>query len=164
MNVRGNVIRRCSVREFSGFGMQVVANDTGTFSQGNLVEDCAILSNESPGLRLIADMGGVMKGNTFRNCRIVDNLNFGINIAGLNGGSVTGNRIVGNHIEGTRGGGIGLTTLAVTSGNLIVQNVAMNNTTHFVVGALDTLGPIVNTVGTLANTGDDAHPLANFGL
>lgn len=42
------------------------------------------------------------------------------------------------------------------------RNSASGNTNNFSIVGLNTVGPIVTNVGTLATSGTDAHPWANF--
>ena len=62
-------------------------------------------------------------------------------------------------------GPIGATSYGIRthgSGNFILKNTCMGQTSNFVMSANDTYGPIVTNSGSLPTSGAATHPWANF--
>jgi hypothetical protein len=48
------------------------------------------------------------------------------------------------------------------TGNFILKNTCVGQLNNFLLGTVDTYGPVVSASGELDTTGAEAHPWANF--
>jgi hypothetical protein len=156
--MKDNVIEACTVTSNGGFGIQVTANQDTANISGTSIRDCMVSNHpDGGGIEIFAANSAVVTGSQIVNCHVR-----GSNFHGINLASTNDTLVEGNHVADTTGGSpLGIRSVGAL-GNLIIRNVSMNNGSNYLMNAADTVGPIVNITGTLANTGDAAHPWANF--
>lgn len=133
-------VRNCYVRE----------NGTnGIFARlGGSVRNCTALNNGVDGIRV--ESRGTVTGN---HCEENGANGDGAGIRVL----FSSNRIEGNHVL-NNDYGIFIQANAFLNGNLVIRNSALGNTTNYVVGSDNIVGPIV----TRLTIGTNQNPHANY--
>jgi parallel beta-helix repeat protein len=167
----------------SGFGFYLIGGTPGVVS-GNILQNCTASANLRDGFRVAASSGQA-RANRITGCTATDNGQYGFFLNSAAVGRLEGN-VVQDSQSSSNQYGIFLSGNGSAYGNLLTRNVCLNNTQrgiwtlgstaglttanlcvnnpsgNFVLVSSDFNGPIVTTTGTLPNTGDAAHPHANF--
>lgn len=150
-----NAITDCRVYGNSSMGIYLISGSGS--NNGNIIQRSLVYDNVSFGIYLNASGGGTCAGNTLSDCLVRNNATYGIFLSYANG-----NRIENNHVSRNTGASAYGIRTQVSSRNLIVRNTSVEHVNPYSFSAGDVWGPIVNTSGALANTGDESHPWANF--
>jgi hypothetical protein len=154
----GNTFDGCTVFECAD-GFEADLNGTATFT-GNIIRNCSFGNNTGRGIYLQTFESTVYSsGNIVQGCRIHDNRGGReMHIVRLTGILVDANMLSGtNSSEGLR-------IYFSDGGNIITRNRAIGHNPNYALDSDDTYGPIVTNTGSMATSGDDAHPWANFSL
>ena len=151
----GNRVADCAIVDNGQVGIYLNGTSSGT-CHGNAVSGCTVAGNGSMGVLLTTSGSGACNDNTVENCVVDGNVDSGIHLV-----YARGTRVEGNHVHGQSGLSYGISAISASS-NLIVRNTCVGQANNFVLDPDDTYGPVVTNKGSLATTGAQAHPWANF--